>query len=139
MPAEVRRQAADDLLGGHPLTRVGTVTAARYAAAEHLTVSRRGRLGNALDEALARLGLTRRVVAAAPTEAAAFAFVRGTDLVVTVPESTARSAAADLELLPLPLELPPARVYLLWRQRYDTDRAHLWLRELARTALAAAD
>ncbi|MGW1268728.1 LysR family transcriptional regulator [Streptomyces sp. NPDC002491] len=125
---------------GHPLTRVKAVTAARYAAAEHITVSRRGRLGNALDDALARLGLSRRVVASAPTEAAAFAFVRGSDLLVTAPESTTRSAAADLGLtqLPLPLELPSAAVYLSWHQRYDTDPAHVWLRDLARTALTAS-
>ncbi|MEU6093177.1 LysR family transcriptional regulator [Streptomyces sp. NPDC047085] len=123
---------------GHPLTRVKAVTAARYAAAEHITVSRRGRLGNALDDALARLGLTRRVVATAPTEAAAFEFVRGSDLLVTAPESTTRSAATvlGLALLPLPFELPSAAVYLSWHQRYDTDPAHVWLRDLARTALA---
>ncbi|UXY32322.1 LysR family transcriptional regulator [Streptomyces sp. HUAS TT20] len=123
---------------GHPLTRVKAVTAARYAAAEHITVSRRGRLGNALDDALTRLGLTRRVVATAPTEGAAFEFVRGSDLLVTAPESTTRSAATvlGLTLLPLPFELPPAVVYLSWHQRYDTDPAHVWLRDLARTALA---
>jgi DNA-binding transcriptional LysR family regulator len=122
----------------HPLTRVKTVTAARYAAAEHITVSRRGRLGNALDDALARLGLTRRVVATAPTEGAAFEFVRGSDLLLTAPESTTRSAATvlGLTLLPLPFELPPTVVYLSWHQRYDTDPAHAWLRDLARTALA---
>ena len=123
---------------GHPLTRVKTLTPARYAAAEHITVSRRGRLDNPLDEVLAQLGLTRRVVASAPTEAAAFAFVRASDLLVTAPESTAHPAAVDfgLVLLPLPLELPPAAVHLSWHQRYDTDRAHTWLRDLARTALA---
>ncbi|QFZ18883.1 LysR family transcriptional regulator [Saccharothrix syringae] len=121
---------------GHPLTRGRTLTAARYAAAEHITVSRRGKLDNAVDEALARLGLTRHVVAAAPTEAAAFAFVRASDLLVTAPEAITR--AADLASLPLPLELPPARVYLSWHQRYDTDLAHAWLRDLARDALAAA-
>ncbi|MFI6655296.1 LysR family transcriptional regulator [Streptomyces sp. NPDC050523] len=122
----------------HPLTRVKTVTAARYAAAEHITVSRRGRLGNALDDALSRLGHTRRVVATAPTEGAAFEFVRNSDLLVTVPESTTRSAAAHLGLvlLPLPFDLPPASVYLSWHQRYDTDPAHKWLRDLARSALA---
>ncbi|MET8945738.1 LysR family transcriptional regulator [Streptomyces sp. NPDC004542] len=122
---------------GHPLTRVKAVTAVRYAAAEHLTVSRRGRLGDPLDDALARLGLTRHVVATAPTEAAAFEFVRGSDLLVTAPEATTRSAAADLglALLPLPLDMPPAPVYLSWHQRYDTDPAHIWLRDLARTAL----
>ncbi|MEU8512847.1 LysR family transcriptional regulator [Kitasatospora sp. NPDC048722] len=123
---------------GHPLTRVRTVTAERYAAAEHVTVSRRGNLGNALDEALARLGLTRRVVATAPTEAAALEFARGSDLVICVPEATTRSAVDDLGLavLPLPLELPSAPVYLSWHQRYDTDHAHAWLRGLARAALA---
>ncbi|MFI2761813.1 LysR family transcriptional regulator [Streptomyces echinatus] len=122
---------------GHPLTRVKAVTVARYAAAEHITVSRRGRLGNAVDDALARLGLTRRVVATAPTEGAAFEFVRGSDLLVTAPESTTRSAATvlGLTLLPLPFELPSAAVYLSWHQRYDTDPAHVWLRDLARTAL----
>jgi DNA-binding transcriptional LysR family regulator len=124
---------------GHPLTRVEAVTAARYAAAEHISVSRRGKLSNALDDALARLGLTRRVVAAAPTDGAAFEFVRGSDLLVTAPEATTRSAATalGLALLPLPFELPPAAVYLSWHQRYDTDPAHVWLRDLARTALAA--
>ncbi|MGW5218639.1 LysR substrate-binding domain-containing protein [Nocardia sp. NPDC004085] len=61
---------------GHPLTHVETLTAARYASDEHITVSRRGRLGNILDDALARLDLTRRVVATTPTERAAFEFVR---------------------------------------------------------------
>jgi DNA-binding transcriptional LysR family regulator len=121
---------------GHPLARAKTITAAQYAAAEHLTVSRRGRLGNVLDEALAKLGLSRNVVAAVGTESAAFAFVRSTDLLVTAPEFTARTSAADLVLLPLPIELPPAPVYLSWHQRYDTDRAHIWLRDLARTALS---
>ena len=121
----------------HPFTRVKAVTAQQYAAAEHVTVSRRGNLSNALDDALTRLGLTRRVVATAPTEAAALAFARDSDLVISVPEATTRSAVADLGLavLPLPLELPSAPVYLSWHQRYDTDPAHAWLRGLARTAL----
>jgi DNA-binding transcriptional LysR family regulator len=122
---------------GHPLTRAKAVTAERYAEAEHITVSRRGRLTNGFDDALARLGLTRRVVATAPTLATAFEFVRGSDLLATAPEITARSAAEDLglALLPLPFDLPSAPVYLSWHQRYDTDRAHAWLRDLARTAL----
>ncbi|PWK66855.1 DNA-binding transcriptional LysR family regulator [Streptomyces sp. CG 926] len=122
---------------GHPLTHDKALTAERYAAADHVTVSRRGNLGNALDDALARLGLTRRVVATAPTEAAAFAFARDSDLVITVPEAITRATIADLGLvvLPLPLELPSAAVYLSWHQRYDSDNAHAWLRALARDAL----
>ncbi len=125
---------------GHPLTEVETLTPERYAAAEHITVSRRGRLSNLLDDALARLDLTRHVVASAPTERAALEFVRDSELVVTTPQSTARAGAADLglALLALPLQLAPAAVYLSWHQRYDTDPAHIWLREHARTALTSA-
>lgn len=123
---------------GHPLTRVRNITAKEYAAAEHVAVSRRGNPSNAIDDALAQLGLTRRVVATAPTEAAALEFTRGADLLISVPEATTRSAVADLGLvvLPLPLDLPSAPIYLSWNQRYDTDHAHAWLRGLARTALA---
>jgi DNA-binding transcriptional LysR family regulator len=117
---------------GHPLTRTKTITPAQYAEAEHVTVSRRGRLSNTIDDELARLGLPRHVVASAATEAAAFAFVRSKNLLATVPTPT---AAEDLALLPLPLESPPAAVFLSWHQRYDTDPAHAWLRDLARTAL----
>ncbi|MEV7414952.1 LysR family transcriptional regulator [Streptomyces sp. NPDC089919] len=122
---------------GHPLTRGGGVSVAQYAAAEHVVVSRRGNLGNRLDDALARLGLSRRVVATAPTEAAALQFARGSDLLLSLPEATTRPAVADLGMavLPLPLELPSAPVYLSWHQRYDTDHAHAWLRGLARSAL----
>lgn len=122
---------------GHPLAKSMTITAAQYAEAEHLTVSRRGRLTDAIDDVLAQRGLSRQVVASAATEGAAFAIIRTTDLLVTVPELTATTAAQDLDLalLPLPLETPPAAVYLSWHQRYDTDRAHSWLRDLARTAL----
>ncbi|MFJ3497664.1 LysR family transcriptional regulator [Streptomyces sp. NPDC086091] len=124
---------------GHPLAAEGTLTAERYAAADHVTVSRRGNLANALDDALAARGLTRRVVATAPTEAVAWQFVRGSDLLVSAPEATTRAAVADLGLvvLPLPLDLPTASIHLSWHQRYDTDRAHAWLRDLARTALTA--
>jgi DNA-binding transcriptional LysR family regulator len=118
---------------GHVLAQAETVTVEQYAAADHITVSRRGRLSNTIDDELAKLGLTRQVVASAATEAAAFTFVRSTDLVATVPALTVRST--DLALLPLPLDSQLAAVFLSWHQRYDSDPAHSWLRDLARAAL----
>lgn len=130
---------------GHPLAH-GRLTVERYAAAEHITISRRGRFDNPLDDALAELGHRRRVVVAAPTGAAAIQFVRETGLVLTAPEYATRVLAEDfgLVILPLPFELPPAPLYLSWHQRHDSDRAHAWLRGLARkvlvnTATAAAE
>ncbi|WP_067539041.1 LysR family transcriptional regulator [Nocardia crassostreae] len=123
---------------GHPLTE-GPLSLERYAAAEHVTVSRRGRLRDPIDDALAPRDLTRRVVAAGPTAAFALQLAADADLVVTVPDAVTRSSRNRLGLftLPLPLRLPDVSLYLLWHQRYDEDRAHIWLRDLATETLQA--
>jgi len=124
---------------GHPLAD-GELTAERYAAAEHVTVSRRGRFDNPVDDVLAGLGHRRRVVATAPTGAAAIQFVREAGVVLTVPRHTTGALAGDFGLVirPLPFDLPPAPLYLSWHQRHDTDRAHAWLRGLAKQVLVKA-
>ncbi|MGJ6966759.1 LysR family transcriptional regulator [Streptosporangium sp. G11] len=117
---------------GHPLTE-GPLSLERYAAAEHLTVSRRGRLRDPIDDALATYGHERRVVAAGPTVAFALRLAPDTNLVLTLPDAVTRAARDQLGLitLPLPLQMPAIPLYLLWHQRYDDDRAHTWLRDLA--------
>ncbi|MFD6111133.1 LysR family transcriptional regulator [Streptomyces yangpuensis] len=122
----------------HPLTD-GPLTIERYAAAEHLTVSRRGSLRDPVDDALTTRGLERRVAAAGPTAAFALQLARDTDLVVTLPDAVTRAARDQLGLvtLPLPLQLPEVPLYLLWHQRYDDDRAHAWLRDMATETVQA--
>ncbi|WP_435852008.1 LysR substrate-binding domain-containing protein [Streptomyces rubradiris] len=91
---------------GHPLT-AGPLSPERYAAAEHLTVSRRGSLRDPIDDALTTHGLERRVVAAGPTAAFALRLALDTDLVVTLPEAVTRAAREELGLAALPpLPLP---------------------------------
>ncbi|MES9510429.1 LysR family transcriptional regulator [Streptomyces sp. NPDC000609] len=123
---------------GHPLAE-GLLSPERYAAAEHLTVSRRGNLRDSVDDALTAHGLERRVVAAGPTTAFALQLALETDLVVTLPDAVTRAARARLGLiaLPPPLQLPDVPLYLLWHQRYDDDRAHAWLRDLATETVQA--
>ncbi|MYR97983.1 MULTISPECIES: LysR family transcriptional regulator [unclassified Streptomyces] len=123
---------------GHPLTEDPT-SLERYAAAEHLTVSRRGSLRDPIDDALTSHGLERRVVAAGPTAAYALQLTLESDLVVTLPEAVTRAARDRLGLTALapPLPLPEVPLYLLWHQRYDDDRAHVWLRDLATETVQA--
>ncbi|MCX5271051.1 LysR family transcriptional regulator [Streptomyces virginiae] len=123
---------------GHPLTE-GPLSLARYAAAEHVTVSRRGSLSDPIDDALTAHGLERRVVAAGPTAAFALQLALDTDLVVTLPDAVTRTARDRLGLVSLspPLPLPDVPLYLLWHQRYDDDRAHSWLRDLATETVRA--
>jgi DNA-binding transcriptional LysR family regulator len=120
---------------GHPLSR-GPLSPARYAAARHLIVSRRGRLRDPLDEALAGLGLRRTVVATLPTVAAALDVLRESDLLAVMAAPPAR--LAGLAVRPLPLDLPLPPMMMSWHQRYDDDPAHRWLRDQARAILLAA-
>ncbi|MET9295041.1 LysR family transcriptional regulator [Streptomyces sp. NPDC003077] len=123
---------------GHPLTE-GPLSIERYAAAEHLTVSRRGRLHDPIDDALTPHGHERRIVAAGPTTTFALRLALETDLVVTLPDAVTRATRDQLGLvtLPLPLQSPDIPLYLLWHQRYDDDRAHIWLRDLATETVQA--
>ncbi|MFG2714127.1 LysR family transcriptional regulator [Streptomyces goshikiensis] len=123
---------------GHPLTE-DPMSLKRYAAAEHVTVSRRGNLRDPIDDALTAHGLERRVVAAGPTAAFALQLALDSDLVVTLPDAVTRAARDQLGLTAMapPLPLPEVPLYLLWHQRYDDDRAHIWLRDLATETVQA--
>ncbi|MDF3287887.1 LysR family transcriptional regulator [Streptomyces silvisoli] len=116
------------------------LTPTSYASADHVTVSRRGRLRDPVDDALEALGLARRVVASAPTTAAALRMVAAGDLMSAVPMVLADAglAAAGLRTLPLPLDLPPVPLVMSWHHRYEGDPAHAWLRARVREALAGA-
>jgi DNA-binding transcriptional LysR family regulator len=119
---------------GHPLLK-RTLSKERYAAAEHVIVSRRGRLRDRLDDALSLDGLTRSVVASAPSAAAALCMVSASDLLVAVPRRGCTSMAKALA--PLPLTAPALPVVSTWHMRHDGDRAHAWLRdEVANVAKA---
>jgi DNA-binding transcriptional LysR family regulator len=74
---------------GHPLA-AGELTAQRYAAAEHVAVSRRGSLVEQIDDVVAESRLHRSVVTASATITVALQLARLSDLVVTVPDVTSR-------------------------------------------------
>ncbi|MEU1020155.1 LysR family transcriptional regulator [Streptomyces sp. NPDC005900] len=130
----------DRMLGlvrpGHPLLD-GRMTVRRFAAADHVIVSRRGRLSGPLDAALAELGLSRRVVGSVGTFAASAFMLLRTDLVGLV-TSWARPLTNTLGLVTfeIPLDLPPLPLGMAWHPRHDADPAHAWLRECARGLLA---
>ncbi|MEU5436112.1 LysR family transcriptional regulator [Streptomyces sp. NPDC020719] len=123
---------------GHPLPARGRITARAFAAADHIGVSRKGRVRGPVDDRLAELGLRRRVSAVVPTHTAALFLCAETDLVCLTPAGTGehRPAALGLRTFEVPLELPSVRVEMAWHPRNDADPAHGWLRERVREAWA---
>ncbi|MGW8763650.1 LysR family transcriptional regulator [Streptomyces sp. NPDC055815] len=124
---------------GHPLLH-GRLTRRRFAEADHLVVSRRGRLHGPIDTALAEHGLRRRVVASVGTYPASLFVLRDTDLVGLI-SARSRSLAESLGLVTfeVPLDLPPLPVGLAWHPRHDADPAHAWLRGCVRDLLVDRD
>ena len=134
---ELRAQALlrDRFVGvvrkGHPLAR-GKVTAARYAAARHVVVSRRGlEQGPAAEDAMPGR-IRREVVAVVSGFAEALALARGSDLVATVPERHTERLREGMFTFALPMSIPPLTVSLLWHPRMEGDPAHRWLRQCVR-------
>ncbi|RSZ60845.1 LysR family transcriptional regulator [Massilia atriviolacea] len=130
---EVRTQALlrDRFVGvvraGHALAS-GAMTPARYAAAEHVGISRQGRDKGPVDDALLPLGLHRAIVATVAGFAPALSLARASELVATVPERHTGLLRDGMHSFPLPFPMPDLTVSMLWHPRLDADPAHRWLR-----------
>lgn len=112
---------------GHPLSK-RKITAARYAAGQHVLVSRRGLDRGLLDEALKPLGLEREIITFVGGFSSALTFARASDLIATVPEKHTGNLRAGMFSFALPVPAPEMTVSMLWHPRMDADTAHRWLR-----------
>ena len=115
---------------GHPALKK-RLTAKDYAALDHVLVTPRGLPGGSADNALAPLGLARRVVLRMPHFAAAALVVAQTDLVVTLPAGFAEHMARrlGLEAVPVPFEMRGFTFSIAYSASYADDAGHRWFRE----------
>ncbi|MEQ8454477.1 MAG: LysR family transcriptional regulator [Sandaracinaceae bacterium] len=106
------------------------MTAARFAALDHLLVSPTGRGPGFVDGLLAAQGLERRVALRVPQHTTALSMVRQSDLVLTAPASL-EAACEDgrVRSVAPPFPLPEHAITLVWHPRFSDDPAHRWLRE----------
>ena len=121
---------------GHPEVR-RRLSVERFAALQHVQIAPRGRGGGVVDDALAKLGLQRRVTRRVPFFYAGLVLAVCTDLVLTLPRRLALAEAArhGLRVVELPLELEPYAITQIWHPRLEADPAHRWFRQ---RVLAAA-
>ncbi len=118
---------------GHPLAKK-KLTLARYAAAAHALISPRGKEGSFADDALAALGLSRRVAVTVPHFLVAPHLVASSDLLLTLAARVAEVLAGPLGLvvlqLPAELRMPGFSMAAIWHERTQSDPAQRWVREL---------
>jgi DNA-binding transcriptional LysR family regulator len=132
---------ADRMVGvmraGHRLGR-SRMTAAAYAGAAHIGISRETVDRGWVEEALAAVELERNVTTTVSGFATAIALARGSDLIATVPEKHTAALRAGMRTFPLPFKLPLVRVSMLWHPRMHADPVHAWLRECVKTVAGDA-
>jgi DNA-binding transcriptional LysR family regulator len=114
------------------------MTLQHYLKARHVIASPRGLPGGIVDDKLAELGLSRRVVLRTPTFQTALAMAAEGSVVATAPRRLAEAYAqhASIRVLTPPLELPPLRFGLLYPESRRDDALHRWFREQLLSAFA---
>lgn len=113
----------------HPLAK-GPISLDTYCEARHLLVSFSGRPFGFVDEALAMIKRSRRIVLTVNQFFTAAQVVANSDLLTILPRDFIPSTgiAHGLAWQPLPVQVPPLQVDMLWHRRKQTSPAHTWLR-----------
>ena len=111
----------------------------RFAAADHIGISRRGRQRGPIDEALAAVGLRRRVAVVVPSHTSAMLVARSTDFIaLTTADWPSTTTDLELRTFDIPLVLPPVDVGIAWHPRNHDDPAHRWFRRHLTSTLMAS-
>ncbi|HET9105715.1 MAG TPA: LysR family transcriptional regulator [Steroidobacteraceae bacterium] len=108
--------------------RGAPATLAEYLAARHVTVAYEDGRRLEFDELLEDRGLSRAMGVAVPNFGGIAAFLRGTDMLASLPSLLRLGALAGFGMAALPLSAPEVSMYAVWHRRHHEDPAHAWLR-----------
>ncbi len=111
-----------------PAVREAPRTRKAYLAAEHVTVLYAPQRPLDLDQYLQSKGIERRFRVMVPGFAGLPAFIRGTDLLTTVPGLMREHLMRGLQDAEVPVPCPTMPMYMIWHLRHQQDMAHRWLR-----------
>jgi DNA-binding transcriptional LysR family regulator len=115
---------------GHPIFDA-PITPERLCAWGHVVFARRRGRSSPADEALAALGLSRRVSVIVPGFPAVIAVVSASDLLGLVPRSACLALPGyEITLFELPIPMPELVISQIWHPRMDADAGHRWLRAM---------
>lgn len=126
----------------NPRLRRGRLSLKAFLDSPHVTVGQSSDSGIQLDDILQAMGMTRRIVASVPHYLAVPSLISGTDLVAHSRRKLINvfRSSAGLMVMPVPVPFPvPDLVFMqVWHTRRQHERAHVWLRDVVRRALAQA-
>lgn len=117
-----------------------------YLGARHIVVVYPDNERLEFDRRLATNDIARDIAISVPSFYGVPAFLRGTDMLASMPSLLGRSMLKDFATAPIPLkggragELTHLPMYVAWHQRFQNDPAHVWMRrQLEAIAAEAVD
>ncbi|MDO9198910.1 LysR family transcriptional regulator [Rhodoferax sp.] len=121
-----------------PTQRAAPTTRAEYLAAGHVTVVYEPQRALDLDQWLAARGVQRRFLVMVPGFAGVPPFLRGSDLLATLPGLLQAHLLRGLASAKVPVPCPTMPMYMIWHMRHQHDPAHRWLRAELEAVVAPA-
>lgn len=114
--------------------RSAPTTPARFRAARHITVVYPDNERLDFDRRLEAAGIHRDIAISVPSFSGVPVFLRGSDMMASMPSLLGRSLMRDFASARIPLPAGAATLaklpmFMVWHQRYHKDPAHLWLRQ----------
>lgn len=124
----------------HPTVR-DALTLPEFLKLNHILVSPQGDLDGAVDLALAKRHLKRRIIAGVSNFHTPAALVANSDAIATLPARLAllHARSHNLKCLPPPLAVPGFKLILVWHARTDKDPMRSWMRRRIADTLATLD
>lgn len=84
-----------------------------------------------VDIALAKINKSRRITKESPHFVASITSLKGTNMIISVPEASAQAAdkLVDFVTNELPFEVPELSMCMMWHKRNQDRTGHIWFRE----------
>lgn len=123
----------------HPGIKAGKLTLKTFITSPHVLYSPQGSGPAAVDVALKRLGLQRRVVVRVAYSLALPILIQNSGFIATCPAPLGRifSRLMDIQMFSPPVALPGHDMVQYWSKEKHTEPAHRWFRTLMADACRA--
>ncbi len=82
-----------------------------------------------MDDFLGTHGQCRRVEIFVPNFSSIASYLRGTDMLATLPALMELTEMKDFASSPLPFQFSAGKMNMIWHQSYQEDVQHKWLRK----------
>jgi DNA-binding transcriptional LysR family regulator len=124
------------LVGSAQRIRCRRLTLKQYLQLPHVLIDTWDGQQTLVDRPLAQLGVKRPVALSMPFFVPAVFAIAHTDLILTVPRELAAitAAVAGVRMIEAPREIAAFPYFMTWHSRVASEAAHVWFRQLLRTA-----